>query len=75
MRNISQYDNWQNCLFQSSEKERPTLKKTKESWTSISARIAASDPDRTRYVCAGLDYQHLQLSSFGCKSIPTFEFG
>ncbi|CAL2239162.1 unnamed protein product [Prunus armeniaca] len=39
------------------------------------AWIAAFDPDWTGYVCAGLNYQHLQLSSFSCKSIPTFEFG
>ncbi|CAL8087568.1 unnamed protein product [Prunus armeniaca] len=26
-------------------------------------------------ICAGLDHQHLQLSSFSYKSIPTFEFG
>lgn len=64
-----------NYLLQSSERERPTLKKTKERWTSISAWIAAFDSDWIGYVYAGLDHQHLQLSSFSCKSLSTFEFG
>ncbi|CAL8175223.1 unnamed protein product [Prunus armeniaca] len=57
------------------KKERPTLKKTKEHWTSISAWIATFDLDWIGCIHASLDYQHLQLSSFSYKSIPTFEFG
>ncbi|CAL9005377.1 unnamed protein product [Prunus brigantina] len=57
-------DQMKNCILQSSKRERPTLKKTKERWTLISTWIVAFDLDWTGYVCAGLDYQHLQLSSF-----------
>ncbi|CAL2228278.1 unnamed protein product [Prunus armeniaca] len=61
--------------FYNAQKGRPTLKRQKDGWTSISAWIDASDPGWTGYACNGLGYQHLQLSSFSCKSMPTFEFG
>ncbi|CAL8119060.1 unnamed protein product [Prunus armeniaca] len=61
--------------FTKLKREKPTLERQKDGWTSISAWIDASDPGWTGYACAGLNYQQFQLLCFNCKSMPTFEFG